>query len=211
MQEHRSALKNAEVIVVPRQSLFQTPEVHRSGVYVIMKGILRFYRLKEDGKMFTVELLGEGDVFGHVDSLSFGTTRGIYIEALQDTILKIWGSSDHASNDFQHSPFVLRQMLARMAERLENLEQRMESLALDSVRERVLLLLVQMCSRFGYQEGTYWRLSIPLSHQEIANMVGSSRETVSATLSQLAKEKLLLASRLSIRLHSSVMAPAHRH
>lgn len=208
MHQHGISLLENKSIVVRKQHLFQTPDLPKTGVYVIAEGILRLYRIKEDGKIFTVGLLGEGDVFGNIDSLSFGGSRGVFIEALQETVLHTW-DVEQMSGYFLHTPPVLKQMLTQMAERLDDLEQRMESLALDTVRERVLLLLVQMCSRFGCREGAYWRLTIPLSHQEIANMVGSSRETVSTTISQLAKEKLLCVSRMSIALHRSVMTPEH--
>lgn len=207
MNESSSALPWAEKIILPKNSLFQTPDDVKKGAFFLQSGLLRLFRLKEDGKAFTLGLLGAGDVFGELGSLSLGL-RSVYIEAVQETT--IWAGEEKLANELLGScPPFLRQMISCMSERLIEQSERMERLALDPVRDRVLHLLIQMCTRFGREDGAYWKLTVPLSHQEIANMVGATRETVSVVLGHLAEERILLMSRLSFALHRSLLDDSH--
>ncbi|WP_241970760.1 Crp/Fnr family transcriptional regulator [Brevibacillus sp. Leaf182] len=197
-----------EQIVLAKKTVFQTPADTRMGIFFIQKGLLRFSRLNEDGKSFTVGLLGPGAVFGEIEEMVLGS-RAVYIEAMQKTTLTHW-SATRMVEMLQACPPDLKEMMFQLSKRLAEQEERMEKLALESVRDRVLHLLVQLCQRFGKVEEPFWKLTVSLSHQEIANMVGATRETVSLALASLVDEGMVLVSRMSIAVHASRMVDKKR-
>ncbi|MFS0557097.1 Crp/Fnr family transcriptional regulator [Brevibacillus sp. 179-C9.3 HS] len=203
MKEWIEPDQTGEQIVLAKKTVFKTPNDTRKGVFFIQKGLIRLSRLNEHGKAFTVGLLGPGAVFGETCEMALGA-RAVYIEAMQKTILTHW-SANRMEELLQACPPSLKEVMYQLSKRLGEQEERMEKLALDSVRERVLHLLVQLCRRFGEVEEPFWKLTLSLSHQEIANMVGATRETVSLALASLVEEGIVLVSRMSIAVHASRM------
>ena len=81
----------------------------------------------------------------------------------------------------------------------------MEQLALHGLRKRVLHLLSTLGAKFGVNQDGYALIDLPLSHQEIANMIGASREAVSSVMSELAKEGVVKTSHLSVQLAVTIL------
>lgn len=202
MNERNGSPLWSESLMIPKNRLVQTPDEVRKGAYLIRSGLLRCFRLAENGKVFSLGLLGSGEVFGEWGELSLGA-RDMYIETVQDTSLLFW-EEKAAAELLAKCPPLMQQMLVRLSERLLAREERLEKLAYDPVRDRVLHVLLQLCRQFGKEEGAYWKVSVPLSHQELANMVGATRETVSVALGHLVEEGVLRKSRLTFALHGSL-------
>jgi CRP-like cAMP-binding protein len=71
---------------LPKGSMVQTPDTYREGLFFVKEGKLRMYKVNADGKQFTAGILGPGNMFGEIDSFSFGT-KGIYIETMERTLI----------------------------------------------------------------------------------------------------------------------------
>lgn len=69
----------------------------------------------------------------------------------------------------------------------------------------MLHLLSTLSSKFGVIQDGYALIDLPLSHQEIANMIGASREAVSSVMSELAKEGVVKTSHLSVQLAVTIL------
>jgi CRP-like cAMP-binding protein len=67
-----------------------------------------------------------------------------------------------------------------------------------TTRERTAAVLVELTESHGRAVGPYWEIAIRLSHQDLANLVGATRETVTLTLGQMQKEGLIRVSRRRI-------------
>jgi CRP-like cAMP-binding protein len=83
---------------------------------------------------------------------------------------------------------------------LQERDAMLAQMALGDVRKKVLHLLVKLGQKFGVPEGTHHKIDMPLTHQEIGNMIGSTRETVTVALNELAKENVLKTGRMSIHI-----------
>jgi CRP/FNR family transcriptional regulator len=92
-------------------------------------------------------------------------------------------------------PEVAVRMVRILSTRLRELEDLLERLALASVRTRLLHLLVKLAERFGAPDGRLVRLEVELSHQDLADMVGCSRESVTLSLRELAEQGLVRTGR----------------
>jgi CRP/FNR family transcriptional regulator len=86
----------------------------------------------------------------------------------------------------------------RFAQEGERLLQRMADLAYENVEERLAHVLLSLGERHGVREGSALRIDIPFSQQDLANMVGASRQRVNWKLRKLADQGLIQMERCQI-------------
>ncbi|AZN41633.1 Crp/Fnr family transcriptional regulator [Paenibacillus albus] len=181
---------------IPKGSLIQTPETSKDGLFFLKEGKLRLYKTNQEGKQFTIVILGKGNIFGEIDTFSFGT-RGLYIETMEESL--ICSVSKQNFEDFLAArPLVAMKMLSELSTILKEKDEMLEKLALGDVRDRILHLLLKLSERFGVEDGEYVRIDLPLTHQEVANLVGATREAVSVILKTLMKENVIETGRKSL-------------
>src|SRR5205085_3843046 len=95
---------------------------------------------------------------------------------------------------------------------------RLKNILFRSNRERILALLLELVESHGEPAGNYWEIRLQLSHQELSNLIGATRETVTVTLGQLQRERLIQVhrrrilvldrKRLSAEAHGGEVRPA---
>ncbi|MDD9269693.1 Crp/Fnr family transcriptional regulator [Paenibacillus sp. GCM10023248] len=192
---------------ITKNTLVQTPESTREGLYFVKEGKLRLYKLNDSGKQFTLGILTRGNIFGELNSFSFGTRR-VYIETMESSLLCTM-SEPQFERLMINRPQLAFKFLTALSDRLKEREDQLEQLALHGLRERVLHLLYTLSVKFGVIQDGYALIDLPLSHQEIANMLGASREAVSGVMSELAKEGVVKTSRMSIQLAVTILEENH--
>ena len=79
--------------------------------------------------------------------------------------------------------------------RRRRIENRLRNILFRSNRDRIVALLLELLESHGERLGNYWEIRLQLSHQELSNLIGATRETVTLTLGQLQREKLVLVRR----------------
>jgi CRP-like cAMP-binding protein len=184
---------------LPKGTIVQTPDTYREGLFFVKEGKLRIYNINANGKQFTAGLLGPGNMFGEIDSFSFGT-NDIYIETMEETLI-CSVLKEHFESFLSKRPKLAMKFLKELSDRLKERDELLEKLALGDIRERVIHLLVKLSDQFGIEEGAFRRIELALSHQEMANMIGATRESVTVALSGLVKEGITIKDRKSIRVH----------
>ncbi|MCF6095198.1 Crp/Fnr family transcriptional regulator [Microaerobacter geothermalis] len=187
----------APMSTLRKNTLIQTPETFREGLYFIKEGKLRLYKINAEGKQFTLGILGKGNVFGEIDSFSMGT-KDIYIETMDDTILCSLGK-EQFEQFLAERPQLALKFLKMLSERLKERDELLEQLALGDIRDRVLHLLIKLSEQFGLAVGEFYKIDLPITHQELANMIGATRESVTVVLNQLVKEDVIRTGRMSIQ------------
>ncbi|SFJ32254.1 CRP/FNR family transcriptional regulator, anaerobic regulatory protein [Paenibacillus sp. UNC496MF] len=188
---------------VTKNTLVQTPESTQDGLFFVKEGKLRLYQLNESGKQFTLGILTRGNIFGGLHAFSFGTKQ-VYIETLESSLLCTMFEPQFERLMINRPQLALK-FLKTLSDRLKEREDQLEQLALHGLRRRLLHLLSTLSEKFGVIQDGYARIDLPLSHQEIANMLGASREAVSGVMSELAKEGVIKTSRLSVQLAVSLI------
>jgi CRP/FNR family cyclic AMP-dependent transcriptional regulator len=170
-------------------------------MYLVDAGKVKVYLSDDAGKETILGLLGSGDYFGEL-SLLDDAPRMATVEVLEDCgLLQL--SQQHLLDCIRQSPELALNMLASMVKRLRTTSQTVGSLASLDVYGRVANVLMKY-SHLG-DDGV--RRTDPLTHQDIANMVGSSREMVSKILKELRvggyisieKKRILIRERLPAR------------
>lgn len=158
-------------------------------VYLLKTGRVKISRITENGKELTMALLKPGNIFGELEALD-GTPRDTLAEALDDTVLCLI-PRDPFLVMLKSKPDLSFRLTKIIGFRLRRIESRIEELVYKDVPTRVAHVLIEMARDFGTQDDKGTRIGIRLTHQEIANLIGSTRETVTATLGDLRRQGFL--------------------
>lgn len=150
-----------------------------SALFVVASGQLKIYLTNAAGREYVLQRCGPGDYFGELALLD-DAPRSASVMALQPCRLLALSGADFLQHMMQE-PQTARQLLPQLTQRVRQLTERVRSLALGDVYERLVSVLMGMAK----QHGDVWIIEDRPSHQEIANMVGASREMVSRLLRDL--------------------------
>jgi len=170
---------------------------HGGGLYLLLAGSVKIWRTGRDGRDVTIAVLHEGNFFGEM-SLIDEQPRSASASAMQTTRLLVLDREHFQRYVLSQAPIVAK-MLRELSKRLRAADQSIENLALGSVHNRLFLLLGHLGRRTPLKNDTGLIERAP-THQELAEMVGSSRETVTRTLAALEKEGLIAIDRKMITL-----------
>ncbi len=159
------------------------------GVYYVSKGFVKDYTVSKNGKSITLILFKEGDVFPY--NWVFNDIPNFHVfEAYTDCII-LRSPKDQFIEFLQKNPEVFLLVTQRILLRLRGILQRLEDLAFGSAYERVSSVFAILAERFGEKKDNGILITIPLSHREIAELVGLTRETASIEVKKLENEKII--------------------
>jgi CRP-like cAMP-binding protein len=168
-------------------------------IYFINEGKVKISSMNEEGKEIIKALLGKGEVFG--ESALFGEEqRRDYATAMEDTKACVVSLDELRSLMRERSELNLFFMRMFGARQLD-MERRLESLVFRDSRSRIVEFLLNLVRQKGERVGYEWVVRHFNTHQEIANLTATSRQTVTTTLNDLRAKKLLTfnRSRLLVR------------
>ena len=160
----------------------------RSGLHLLLGGRMKTLRFSEDGRVMILDLLDTGEVFGEIALVSEEGTEPTYAEALEEVELETFPR--FALDGVLRGRSALALGIARlMAARRKRLERRLETQVFQRVPVRLASLLLELAERFGEPTETGTVVDIPLSQQDLGNLIGASREIVSLTLSEFRRRE----------------------
>jgi CRP-like cAMP-binding protein len=160
-------------------------------LFLIMSGRVKVVIFGENGREVTLSVLRPGDVFGEV-SLFDGGARSATCVALEATTLLVL-SREHLLAHLSASPRTALNLLGEMANRLRRADESIAQLALCDVNERLIRRLIGLAREDGNETNEGLVLRRRPTQQELANMIGSCRETISRAFNQLARDGLIVA------------------
>ena len=151
--------------------------------FLISKGTVKITRMSDDGREVILAILGEGDFFGEMALLD-GEGRSANVVALEDAEVLTLQRSDFL-DILERFPKIAIHLLKELTTRIRHSDQQIESLSLSGAEQRIALVLIRLAEEMGQiKEGTVTIEHIPYQ-QDIANMAGTSRETVSRVYKML--------------------------
>lgn len=176
--------KRSQPTIVPKREYIFTPDSPSHAVYMLKKGRVRISRLSETGKHFTLVILEPGDIFG--ENAIFGDEpRRNYAEALDDAHICLIDKRDFEKIAAQNPRMSLK--LAQIVEqRLEEAQEQIENLVFYDVQKRLARLLLKLADIHGRRtENGAVRIELKLTHEDIASLIGSTRETTSKIVNEM--------------------------
>ncbi|MEH0148037.1 CRP-like cAMP-activated global transcriptional regulator GlxR [Corynebacterium sp. Q4381] len=153
-------------------------------LYIIVEGKVKLARHAPDGRENLLSVMGPSDMFGELSIFDPGprTSSAVCVTevtaaTMDSVMLKKW---------IDEHPEISQQLLRVLARRLRRTNASLADLIFTDVPGRVAKTLLQLANRFGTQEGGALRVNHDLTQEEIAQLVGASRETVNKALATFA-------------------------
>jgi CRP/FNR family cyclic AMP-dependent transcriptional regulator len=179
----------------PKSSVILFEDDPGDALYVVVTGQVKVVLIGEDGREVILSVLHDGDFFGEM-ALIDDEPRSAHVIAMEDSNLLVLRREDFQQR-LREAPAVSVGLLRALSRRLREADQKIGGLVLLDVHGRVAKLLLQMAD-----ENDGVRITRRLTHHTIAQMVGSSRETVSRTIRELAERGLIDVTRKAITIRN---------
>ena len=175
---------------VAARTILYTPEEPTEVLFMIKKGRVRLFRLSADGKTITTATLEEGTFFGQLALLG-QQLYGNFAETLTDCVVCVINRQDAKTYLIGDARIAYR-IVETLGRRLLEIEQRLADAALKHVPARVAALLLQFAKKqLDAQKdagaATAEAIEIVCTHEELAQMLGVHRETITRTLKEFSR------------------------
>lgn len=170
-------------------SIILLEEETGAALFVIITGKVKIVRMDDDGREVILSILGESDFFGEMAILD-GLTRSASVVATSKSELFMIHRRDFLKllNDY---PMVAIALLRELTGRLRKADSQIKSLSLKDAAGRVANVVLQLADEIGmFRKGRVEIDELPLQ-QDIANMAGTSRETISRMIHKFIKKGYL--------------------
>jgi len=175
----------------PRNSVILFEDDPGDALYVVAQGQVKVVLIGEDGREVILSVLGEGEFFGEM-ALIDDEPRSAHVIAMNDSTLLVIRREDF-QGILRQTPGIALALLRALSWRLRRVDEKVGSLVLLDVNGRVAQLLLELAEEAGSE-----RITRRLTHHTIAQMIGSSRETVSRTMREFVEKGHIEVSRREI-------------
>lgn len=182
LQEEDAAFKQAvRIRQFARSSIVATAHDLTQNMYVLMSGKVNLVCTNQEGRRLVVSMLEQGAIFGE-GALDHAEDPNIFAEAASHAAIWMLPAAEARSMTTQY-PILGWGLLQTYGERLFQVENGLENVAYKKLPERLALLLLELCNEEGLIQG--------ISHQALADHLGTYRETVSAILRDFKRQDLV--------------------
>jgi len=189
--------RNSVVRMFEKREIIYFPSEPGHTVLVVLSGRIKLKDITPDGKETILAFLEAGEVFGEL-SLFDGAGRSEFAETVERSeVLAL--PCDDLRRLMEDKPELTLHLTKLVGLRRRRIETRLRNLLFRSSRERVAHLLVELVESHGQKSGEVWEIRLPLSHQDLASLVGATRESVTLALGHLQLDRLIRVSRRHIR------------
>lgn len=183
---------------IKNEDIFFTHEPIKR-IYFLKKGMLKIISQDIDGNEVTKDIIQKGDVFGEIalDDIADGEASE-YAKVITDEAVMCTFTLENFEKVLANNPSISLKFTKKVGNKLKTLENRYSNLIFKDVRTRVVHFLKKFVQDNGEAQGKLWSARNYLTHQDIAHLTGSTRQTVTSILNQLKKENRLIYSRNEI-------------
>jgi CRP/FNR family cyclic AMP-dependent transcriptional regulator len=157
--------------------------------YIIISGLVEISRF-ENGRKFVLSTLQEGDFFGEMALFEEGEVRSANAEVLEKTSLLSINRHD-LLNFLESYPSVSYQLITTLIKRLRNTNEQIHDITFLDVRSRIYKKILSLGKEHGVILNEEVRINMRLTHQQIADMVGCTREMMTKVLKELQEESVI--------------------
>lgn len=172
-----------------RGKIFYQPEDTSEVLFILKKGRIQLYRISPEGKKLIVSTIGPGTIFGEM-AIVGQRMHNTFAEAIEDCLLCVMSRHD-VERLILGKPAVALRIMDVMAARLGDAETRLEDMAFKSIPARLASLLLHLQTEQGNKIYGY-------THQDLAEAVGTYRETTTQILNEFKSKGLIQIGRKRI-------------
>lgn len=182
-EQLRELEKRARIRSYPKNSAIYAPTDSADGVFLVASGRVRLCSSTADGKQAILALIEPGEVFGELALLDSAGREERAETTIESTIVLL--AAEPLRQLMNHSMELTLGVTKLIGLRRVRVERRLRSLLFRSNRERLSHLLIDLVAQYGRETNDGILINIKLSHQELASIIGATRETVTTTLGEM--------------------------
>ncbi|MCK5795341.1 MAG: Crp/Fnr family transcriptional regulator [Anaerolineales bacterium] len=190
--------KNTSMQSNAKKEIIYFPEEASNTIYFLKMGKIKIYRLSEDGKTTTLHLLGPGEIFGESAILGQDTHDNI-AEVVEDAVVCAMDKRDF-QDMMEKSPQLTMSINKFIGFRLRKIQAHVEDLVFKNAKQRITAFLHRYVETFGKKMVDGWMVRPFLTHQEIADLTATARQTVNQVLNELAEDDVIKFTRRFLQL-----------
>lgn len=169
-------------------------------VYFLESGKIKICQPSSSGNEIILWFCLPGEIFGLAE-VSHGGGRVVSAVACEESLVLSLSQKDFLEFLTVHPEAVMLSMQA-LSSRLRVLGEMVVNLVSDDANTRIAKLLLRLAARYGKREGSIVHLDVPLTHEEIASMVGTTRQTVTTAIGQFRRQGVLSIENRRIQIES---------
>ena len=180
----------------PKNSTVYLPADQSDGVLLLAEGRVKICSVTPDGKQTILTFVEPGDVFGELALFDNGD-REEFARATDDSTVVLM-PAEAVRKVAEENPYLAMRITRLVGLRRKRVERRLKYLLFRPNRERLVHLLLELAEDYGKVSGAEIEIGIKLSHQDLASVIGSTRESVTLILGQMQSEGLVRIGRRKI-------------
>ena len=165
------------------------PEDNSDKIFFIISGKIKIGSYRDNDKEVAHTILQKGDVFGELAMIG-ETARKDFAQALEESEIIPIKLEEVKKQMKNHSGLSIL-IMKMMGSRVHEMEQRLESLVFKDSRTRIIEFIILSLEKSGQRMGYEWILRNFITHQDIANLTATSRQTVTMVLNELKNENII--------------------
>ncbi len=177
----------------PRGTVIYSPTQPGESVLVLASGRVKIKDITLGGRETILAFIEQGELFGELALLD-GDTRQEYAETVEASEVLVIPRADILAL-MEKRPDLALSITKLIGLRRRRIESRLRNLLFLPSRERMAHILLELAEAHGDRNGIRVEIRIPLSHQDIASLIGVTRETATLTLGQMQNEGLVEVTR----------------
>lgn len=182
-----------------KKSIVFTEGTRKEAVFFIQDGLVKAFKTDENGNEHIVSFLQAGDMFPHTgffDHAIYPATA----EAVVDTQLLAIPIQSFEQL-LINIPVISIKVMKAMSQKIKELQEKLQQLTGNDVQDRTLSFLVKLAEQYGTPRNGLIYINVPMTNQEFANTIGTTRETVNRLINQLRKEGIVETNRNGYIIH----------
>ena len=174
--------KRGEVILNPCAKISQ--------IFYLESGFVKQYLLTKDGRVKAVNIYKPGSYFHIIMALARAENR-YFFEAIDDVSVN-QAPVEAVLDLMRQEPKITLDLFKRFSGGMDGVLNIMQSLMYEASQKKLAAFLLMLCQRFGKRRGNYVKITIPLTHQDLASFTGMIRETISFEMKKLQEKGIVV-------------------
>lgn len=175
--------QNSKMTKSSKREIIYFPEERSDTIYMLKEGKVKISRVSEDGKKMTLQLIGPGEIFGESAILGQEKRENI-AEVVEDAVICSINRTMFQEL-LANNPKMNLSINKFIGLRIRKIQAHVEDLVFKDAKERVVAFLERYTKTFGKKMIDGWMVRPFLTHQEIADLTATSRQTVNTILNEL--------------------------
>ncbi len=182
--------RDSQILFLRKRQLLPFGGTAQQAVYFVKKGSIKLVRTSQDGHSFIIDILGASTLFGELEGGLDADGSEVVAEALEDTLLCMM-RRENFDRLMELVPALGTRITKLSGLRLRKIQNRLVDMLYSSVESRLAKTFLGLATEFGETRQDGVLINPRLTHNDFADLIASTRETVSSVLNALCRRGVI--------------------